>query len=149
MLRNIDKGDMAAGLLIAAVGMFFFTGAFEYEIGTAQHMGPGYLPLAVGAYTVILGGIIAITSLRQPAPLPRLDIRPKVAVLCAIIAFGLSFEGLGLVPASVLAVIISSLGDTDVRPLPTVILAAVVSFGSWLIFSVALNLPFPAFRFMQ
>ncbi|MDH5748419.1 MAG: tripartite tricarboxylate transporter TctB family protein [Rhodospirillales bacterium] len=148
MLRNINKGDMTAGLLIAAVGLFFFLGAFEHEIGTARRMGPGYLPLAVGMITVFLGLVISINSLRQADILPRLDSRPLISVMSAIIAFGLSFEGLGLVPAAMMAVIISSLGDTDVRPLPTAILSVVVAFGCWLIFTVALNLPFPAFRFM-
>src|SRR3546814_3920895 len=36
-----DRGDLLAGLIIAAVGGWFLVGAFDYRIGTAVRMGPG------------------------------------------------------------------------------------------------------------
>lgn len=146
MLHKIDKSDLVAGLVIAGVGLFFFAGAFEYGIGTTRRMGPGYLPMAVGAITIFLGIVIAINALRQASALPRPDIRATLAVLAAIAVFGASLERFGLAPAVALAVVISSLGDRDVRAIPTMILAVAVALGIWLVFSVILGLPFHAFR---
>lgn len=146
MLKTINKEDLISGLVIAGIGLFFFLGALQYEVGSAANMGPGYLPMMVGGITTGLGFIILIGAFRGALPMPRLEFRPKLAVLTAITVFGLSFEATGLIPAVVLTSIIASLGDSDVRVLPMLILAVTVAIGSWLLFSIGLSLPFPAFE---
>src|SRR3546814_5406507 len=58
-----DRGDLLAGLIIAAVGGWFLVGAFDYRIGTAVRMGPGYLPMVFGIITLVLGLAIMLLAL--------------------------------------------------------------------------------------
>src|SRR3546814_6707646 len=69
-----DRGDLLAGLIIAAVGGWFLVGAFDYRLGMAVRMGPGYLPMVFGIITLVLGlGIMLLAlgrdgKLQLPAP---------------------------------------------------------------------------------
>src|SRR3546814_14301780 len=58
------------GLIIAAVGGWFLVGAFDYRIGTAVRMGPGYLPMVFGIITLVLGLAIMLLALGRAGKLP-------------------------------------------------------------------------------
>jgi hypothetical protein len=67
-------------------------------------------------------------------------------VSASLVAFGLAFTWLGLVPAIILTVVIAAAADRTSRPLSAVLLGVGFAIGAWLIFRVGLNLPMPAFR---
>lgn len=141
-----DRGDLVAGLIIAAVGGWFLIGAFDYRIGTVVRMGPGYLPMAFGAITVVLGLLILLLSLGREGDLPFPSPRAALAVLGSIAGFALLLPRAGLVPAIVLAVLIATRGDPDARLQSSLLLAAAVAAASWLVFVELLGMPMPAFR---
>lgn len=145
-MPRIDRGELAAGLLICAIGAYFLYGSFSFPMGTPTRIGPGYLPMVVSGIAVGLGVVIMLLSLGRAGALPNPAMRPALAVLISIAGFAVTLERLGLVPATFLAVIIASLGDRRSQPLAVLTLAAVVAAAAWLIFIVALGLPMRSFR---
>ena len=146
---NIDVRDVCAGALVAAIGLFFLIGSLSYDIGDSQQMGPGYFPFVLGGGTVLMGLAIALPALRRrvdAAPLSFGNLRPLVAILLGVAAFGAGLSYLGLVPAVLASVAISALGHQPVRLLPTAILAVCTAAASWLVFIMGLGLPLVAFK---
>ncbi|MGQ7791994.1 tripartite tricarboxylate transporter TctB family protein [Faunimonas sp. B44] len=146
MIESRRRRDLIGGLVFCAVGLFFVAGAFGMNWGTAQRMGPGYLPLVLG---ILLIGL-SLVSLFQAGP-PEVTEetiawRPLIACAAAIVAFGLGLRWLGFIPAVVLAVVLASLGDRTARPVVTIALAVFLAVSAWAIFRLGLNLPMPAFR---
>ena len=125
----------------------WFHYSVDYRIGTPTRMGPGFLPMALGATGVGLGLAIAATALGRSGAVPRIPVRSSFFVLVAIAAFALLLERTGLVPATFVAVVVAMLGDATARPFEMVLLAALASLGNWLVFSVGLGLPMRAFEF--
>src|SRR3546814_16589840 len=58
-----DRGDLLAGLIIAAVGGWFLVVAFVYRIGTAVRLGPGSLPMVFFLITFVLCLAILLLAL--------------------------------------------------------------------------------------
>ena len=132
--------------LLLALGLFFVFGSLEMEIGTARRMGPGYFPLVLGSLVSLLAVISIIVSFLEETRIERIDIRSFAAVSAGVAAFALVTPQFGLVPAAFLSVLASSLADSRMSFLLKIILAVGMSLAVWLIFIVALQLPFEAFR---
>jgi hypothetical protein len=145
-MHRYDYRDILAGALIALVGGVFAYGAASLRLGSPHAMGPGYFPMAVAIITILLGLAIMVPALLRAGALPRLEPRPLIAVGAAILAFGLAIRAFGLVPAILATVALSALGDRTARPIGTIALAVFMALASWLVFSLALGLPMPAFR---
>ena len=64
--RLFRKRDFYAGLLIMAFGLLFALKGPSYNVGTLMHMGPGFLPTALGVLLVGLGIAIAMTAIPVP-----------------------------------------------------------------------------------
>ncbi|WP_162300783.1 tripartite tricarboxylate transporter TctB family protein [Alkalilacustris brevis] len=142
----MDKVELLAAAFMFAVGVFFFVGALDYQVGTMARTGPGFLPLALGIAAMILGVLIAIAARGQETRWPELAPRALVAVLGAILAFALLLPRLGLVPSIVITVLIAVTGNRDATPLFAVVTAVLLSFACWLLFIQGLGLSIPAFR---
>lgn len=132
--------------LLLALGLFFVFGSIEMEIGTARRMGPGYFPLVLGSLVSFLAVISIIVSFLEETRIQRIDIRSFAAVSAGVAAFALVTPQFGLVPAAFLSVLASSLADSRMSFLLKIILAVGMSLAVWLIFIIALQLPFEAFR---
>lgn len=141
-----DRGDLLAGLTIAAVGGWFFVGAFDYRIGTAVRMGPGYLPMVFGIITVVLGLAIVLLALGRDGKLPLPAPRACLAVLISIAGFALVLPRAGLIPAALVAVMIATRGDRDARLTTSLLLAVCVAASSWFVFVELLGMAMPVFR---
>ncbi|HEY9537317.1 MAG TPA: tripartite tricarboxylate transporter TctB family protein [Kiloniellaceae bacterium] len=141
-----DRGDLLAGLIIAAVGGWFLVGAFDYRIGTAVRMGPGYLPMVFGIITLVLGLAIMLLALGRDGKLPLPAPRACLAVLVSIAGFTLVLPRAGLIPAALVAVMIATRGDRDARLTSSLVLAVCVAVVSWIVFVEFLGMPMPAFR---
>ncbi len=109
--------DLVAGLMFIAVGILAIVISSNYTLGTAARMGPGYFPRILGILMIVLGGIIALRSLRVAGPpLPGWKWRPVLVVLGSVIIFGLVVNWLGLVVSTVLLILMSSAASTEFRP---------------------------------
>jgi hypothetical protein len=146
-MRRIDKVDLLAGLLIVAVGAYFLVGALEFRMGTVQRMGPGFIPFTLGAICIGLGLAITALAFGQGGDWPRPSLRAVLCVLGSLLAFGLLLNRLGLVPATVAAVVVAMMADRAARLRVSLIAAIVIAFLAWLVFVAILGLQMRAFRF--
>lgn len=71
-----SQKNFAAGLLYIAIGTAFAVGATNYNMGSADRMGPAYFPFWLGLLLALIGVVVPATSLRVHATvqaLPHFD----------------------------------------------------------------------------
>jgi len=155
LLRDlVRKRDFYAGGLMLLFGLGVALKGSTYRAGTLMHMGPGFLPTALGILLVLLGITIAAGSLASGEPghaedQSILPAKPQwLAWLCILMSpvcfifFGRYF---GMAPATFSCVLIAALGDKDATWRGTVILATVVTVFGVGMFSYFLQVPMPIF----
>jgi putative Ca2+/H+ antiporter (TMEM165/GDT1 family) len=126
----------------------------SYRAGTLMHMGPGFLPTALGILLVLLGIAIAAAGMSS-APdehgedqslLPE---HPQwwawFCILMSPICFIIFGRYFGMAPATFTCVFIAALGDKTASWLSTFILATVVTIFGVSLFSYFLQVPMPIF----
>jgi Ca2+/Na+ antiporter len=139
-----DMRDVAGGVLLTALGAFAAWHSYQnYDIGELNRMGPGYFPLALGSILAILGVLIAIPAWFRQGEAIRVEWRTVVLVAVSIALFALTLKTLGLVVATVLAVLASSLADREIRWRGRVMVAAGVALVTYLVFSFGLGMILP------
>jgi hypothetical protein len=62
----LRKRDFYAGGLMVLFGLFAAVNGPNYRLGTLMHMGPGFLPTALGVILIILGLVIAVGAVATP-----------------------------------------------------------------------------------
>lgn len=145
MLRSGRFREYGGWLLLLLVSLYFVIQGTSYGLGTMQRMQAGTFPVLVGACLAI---ICVLMLLRVPPEdeEARWDVRPLAAVMAALVAFGLLVRTAGLVPAIWAAMAVAALGDPNVRWIRLAAVMAGVALAAWLLFTVMLRLPLPAFR---
>ncbi len=146
------RRDFYAGLFLMLIGLVVAVQAASYAVGDLFHMGPGFMPLALG---IVLGGLGALIA--ATANLPKdfgLDGsvvgRPDwIGCLC-IIAGPVLFIVLGtyggLVPAIFGCVFVSALGDRTTGWRGAALLAGGTTVFGVVLFGYLLGVPFPVLR---
>ena len=115
MSRFVTK-DFLAGLMFLAFGVAALYFGRHLAVGTGVRMGPGYVPRALALILMGLGGIISVLALvsgSEPVETPRW--KPITLVTIGIVCFALLFERLGMLPALVALVAISSLANEEFK----------------------------------
>ena len=150
-----SQKDFYSGLMFMLIGGAFAWGATNYSVGTGARMGPGYFPLLLGVVLAVLGAFIMFYSLVEHTedgePIGKFAWRPIVFVLGANVAFGILLAGLpslgvpamGLILAIYALVIIASLAGDHFVLKEVLLLATILSVGSYLAFIVLLKLQMP------
>jgi len=150
-----SQKDFFSGLMFLVVGAAFAWGATKYSIGTGARMGPGYFPLLLGVLLAVMGAAICFTSLvietADGEKVGRFGWRPIVYILGGNLAFGVLLGGLpsiglphmGLIVAIFALTIICSKAGNEFNWRDVLLLACVLSVGSYLAFIVLLKLQIP------
>ena len=145
----VRKRDFYAGALVIFFGLVMALKGPGYRLGTLMHMGPGFLPTALGVILVCLGIAIAGTGLTVPEGEDE-DILPEhpewfawACILAGPLCFILFGSFFGLIPAIFSCVFVSSLGDRTATLRGSIILAAVVTAFGVGLFSYILQVPMP------
>lgn len=150
-----SQKDFFSGLMFMGVGVAFAWGATTYSVGTGARMGPGYFPLMLGILLAILGGFITFKALVVETEggdkIGKWAWRPVRYVLGANLAFGVLLGGLpsiklpamGMIVGIYVLTLIASLAGEKFKLKAVLILATVLSIGSYLAFIVLLKLQFP------
>lgn len=115
-MNRFASKDFLAGLMFVAFGVAALWFGRHLAIGTAVRMGPGYVPRALSFILLGLGGFICVLALvsdGEPAEAPRW--KPITLVTVGIVAFALLFERLGMLPALVALVGISSFAGEELK----------------------------------
>lgn len=143
-----SKKDFNAGLMFIAFGAGFAIVAKNYPMGTAVRMGPAYFPTILGWLLVILGIIVFAQSFFVSDEKPKAtDSRALLWILGSVLAFALLVGPLnaGLVPASLVIVLMSAYGSEEFSWRDAIISAVVLTVACTGIFYYGLGLPFMLF----
>jgi hypothetical protein len=150
-----SQKDFFAGLMYLAVGGAFAIGAYEYNVGTAARMGPGYFPLILGVILALIGLVISfkatVNGPEDGDPIGKWAWKQVFFILAANFVFGillvglpaLGIPGLGLMVAIVALVFIASAAGYNVKYKEVLVLSLILAAGSYAVFVWALNLQFP------
>jgi hypothetical protein len=139
--------DILAGLIFVAFGLAFTITSLSYELGTPLRMGPGYFPLALGGILVLLGLLIVGKGLIAGAEeqLGSVPWRALLLIVLAVLFFGLTVRGLGIVPATAVTALLTALASYRTGILAAVAIATGLTVLCVLVFLLALQLRLPMF----
>ena len=137
--------DILAGAIFIAFGLAFAIGALAYDIGSPLDMGPGYAPLALGVALIGLGGIVIIKGFiaGEGEPIGDVDWRAVVLITAALLFFGITVRGLGVVVSLFIATLLATMARSATSIREALLIAAGLTVLSILIFIVALQLRLP------
>lgn len=142
-----SQRDFWAGMMFLVLGLAFAWGATAYPFGSSAQPGPGYFPFGLGVLLALLGAVELFKALSIETeggdPIGLTSWRPVFVVVGAVAVFGYTLPHLGMLIALPLLVLMVSMASDELRWIEALISAAVLTFGSWLIFVVGLNLVIP------
>jgi Tripartite tricarboxylate transporter TctB family len=153
-----ETRDYYAGSLMIVVGLFAAGMGSQYEMGSLENVGPGFVPTVLGVALVIVGLAIACANkirrspdeavdvLATPIDEDRPDWRAIGCVSLGVLSFAVFFVWFGLLPAIFSCVLISARGDRSATWISSILLAAGLSFFGILLFSFLLGIPMPIIR---
>jgi len=137
--------DLLAGGIFVALGLAFALGSLDYEIGSPLRMGPGYVPLVLGLLLAGLGVLVIGKGFiaGEGEPIGEVDWRAVILITAALLFFGLTVRGLGVIGALFGAALLAALARSATSALEAVVIAAGLTLLSVVIFIVALQLRLP------
>jgi Tripartite tricarboxylate transporter TctB family len=150
--RLVRKRDFYAGGLMILFGLVMALKGPSYNLGTLMHMGPGFLPTALGVILIGLGIAIIIPAIPVPEGEDE-DIIPEhpqwfawACILASPLAF-IVFGSLGgLAPGTWACVFVASLGERTATWKGCFILATVITIFGVSLFHYVLQIPMPVFK---
>jgi hypothetical protein len=139
--------DILAGVIFVAFGLAFAITSLRYELGTPLRMGPGYFPLVLGGILVLLSLLIVgkgfVSSSSDEGRLGSVPWRALLLIVAAVVFFGLTVRGLGIVPATAVTALLTALASYRTGILAALAIAAGLTVLCVLIFVLALQLRLP------
>lgn len=140
----------SSGIIISGIGALAIWEGTQHPIGSLTAMGPGYLPIAVGAVLALLGLAVAIEGLLTSEEQANCESRPAsirtiASILGGLLAFALTVDRFGVVPATFALVFINSFAQHGSRFLTNFLLASGLSLVAIVVFIYGLGLPIRAF----
>ncbi|MCS6944844.1 MAG: tripartite tricarboxylate transporter TctB family protein [Sutterellaceae bacterium] len=138
-MRIRHQKDFWSGVMFFVLGLAFAGFAQEYDMGTAQRMGPAYFPTMLGGLLALLGLIIGIKGLAHEAPdgaVEKFHFGPLLIVLGAVALFGLLLRPLGLVLSLAVLIAVSAYASHEFRvreviPLAIFLIVLVLAVFIW------------------
>ncbi len=139
--------DVLAGLIFVAFGAGTFVLSHQYEMGTPLDMGPGYFPAAVAVVLAAVGVMAIVRGLRRKTldPIAKHKLEPLILVFAGILSFSLLIERTGLVVAAAALIGIACFRRLRTNPIEVLIIYAVLTGLSALVFGVWLGIQLPLF----
>lgn len=142
-----DHRDIIGGALLAMFGGFLvWHAAGTLDFGTVRRMGPGMFPMSIGIVLIGFGGAILATGFFRSGKVPNVEWRSAAAVLGSICFFAAAIVPLGLIPAIVGLIVISSLAEQQRRPYTVIAMSIILPLSAYLIFRIGLGLPLTMLR---
>jgi Tripartite tricarboxylate transporter TctB family len=138
----------AGGVVLMAVAGLAIIGSRNLETGSLAEIGPGLFPRALAAFLMFTSALLLWRGW-QPRTVPDSrfltgrSLRAVVAILGAVLVFGLTIRGLGLLLATPIAILVSGFAGSDTRWVELSIFAVALTVFCSGLFRFALSLPIP------
>jgi hypothetical protein len=115
-------------------------------MGSAGRMGPAYFPTVLGSLLALIGVIAMVRSfLHDGEAIGKFYIKEVVLILAAVLLFGFLMRGAGLVPATMVLVLMSAYASPKFRWGEMLLLAVGLTIFAVVVFVKLLGLPMPVF----
>lgn len=143
-MSKLNK-DLVAGLLFLAIGLVFLGSGWTLPFGTWRKIGPGGFPTMVAGLLVLFGIGITLKGLVWTSErLERVQSpRALLAVLGALVVYGLLLQGAGLVVATLASTLVAACAVRPLRLLPMALYGVLMGVGCSLLFVKALGMQAP------
>ena len=137
--------DILAGLTFVAFGLAFAGLSIGYGIGTTVRMGAGYFPLVLGGALALLGGLIVARGFLagEEGAVGFIPWRAVALIVGAVLLFGFTVRGLGLIPSTFLTALMSAFASRRIGVLAALAIAVGLTVLCVLIFVIGLSLRLP------
>ena len=136
--------DFWSGIVFLLFGLSAIVIGQDYEMGTAGRMGPSYFPSVLGGMLSLVGAASLIRSFfRQGEPIGRLYWRELALVLVAVLLFGFLVRDAGLIPATLVLIMIASYAGQKFNLKHSIALAIGAALFAVGLFVKLLGLPMP------
>ncbi len=150
--RLFRTRDFYAGGLMILFGLVMALKGPTYQLGTLMHMGPGFLPTALGVVLICIGITISMTATTVPDGEDEdiLPAQPQWFAWACILASPLVFIVFGsyggLIPGTFACVFVAALGDKEATWKSSLLLAALITVFGVGLFSYVLQIPMPVLQ---
>ncbi len=154
-LQEKYRKRASSAVLLILLGLIAVYQSFDYNIGTAARMGPGYFPLMLGFLLLLLAGLVFISpddTEEQAHVAQQLKAeswgrkaRPWLAIVGSMLLFIVLGKWGGLVPATFAMILVAALGDAKNTVKSAFFLAVGVTAAAVAVFHFGLQLQFPLF----
>ncbi|MDD7972361.1 tripartite tricarboxylate transporter TctB family protein [Roseinatronobacter alkalisoli] len=142
-MKQKDIGDILGGALMIGFGIFAMIYAQRYSFGSVSQMGPGFFPVVLGGVLAVLGALIILPALARPGPDLEFNWKTLFFVIGAIIVFAFTLRPLGLIVATMAAVLLAASAERKFSLKGRVLLAAGIAALVFVIFRVGLRMNIP------
>jgi putative tricarboxylic transport membrane protein len=143
-VSRLNIPDLAFGLFLIAFGAIVFALAGDLKVGTADAMGPGYVPRGLALIIMAYGAAMSVRALFAGfQALPEIELRPLLLIAASVAAFALLLPLAGLALSGLVAVLVAGFAAHDVRLRENAVLALAVTAFSVILFAKVLGLPIP------
>ncbi len=145
--------DLAAGCVLAGVGLGAIAIGRSYGIGTLQRMEPGFFPVALGVILGCIGLGLSVGAMKlrarqrtaRAALFDAPDWRGWLFIIGGVLSF-LAFSTYGgLLPGAFSCVFVSAMGDRTTTWLRALVLATCVALVGSMFFAYVLKVQMPLF----
>ncbi|ASY63551.1 Tricarboxylate transport protein TctB [Sinorhizobium sojae CCBAU 05684] len=144
-LKIRSEKDFGSGLLYLLLGGAGLAIAWDYGLGTAGRMGPGYFPTLISALLLLFGVATLVRSILAEGPaIDAVNWKGLALVTLSVCLFGALLLGAGLPAALTVLILVSAMASEKFAISPKAIAAMIglVLFCS-LVFVKGLGVPMP------
>jgi hypothetical protein len=117
-MRIRHPKDFLTGVMFVFFGAAAMVLSFGLTIGSAAKMGPGYFPLVLGGFLVVLGGLILLRGVagrQESSRWPALQLKPVAIILVSVVLFSQILKPLGLLLSTAALVVLASRASHEFR----------------------------------
>ena len=142
-----NNRDFWAGMLYIGLGALGMWIARDYPFGSALRMGPGYFPSVLGGMMIAFGVAVTLMGVKNNEKIkPGFSWRALIVLPIATVAFGVTMEHGGFIPALLLLIPISAAASKEFKWLEVALLTVGLTILSLAIFIWGLGLPYPMIK---
>ncbi|WP_029009057.1 tripartite tricarboxylate transporter TctB family protein [Azospirillum halopraeferens] len=144
-LRTLNLPEITAAAVVLLFGLFMVGVGLTYPFGSIQRMGPGFFPVVLGVALCGLGAVLLVQALAASRATIPFAPRPILFMALPVLLFALLAPRIGLVPTTLLLVMVSARAERPAHLRSAVITAVAMAILGDQLFIRALGVSLPAF----